>query len=108
MDPIFGVLLCPFAGQKIINLAENSQYSGWDNNDLPASYHAVMYDSFGYLKEFHGIGPGSDYLEEYSLFHSYTLTDNRDTLSESTGLLFWQRTLKRLEEEEIRVDINLF
>jgi len=109
IDPIFGVLLHPSAGQyenrePYLNRYQNEsefQYpTACDVSNLPISYHYVMQDAFSYLKEKHNVGPCSNYLDEYALFHSNNLSGNM------LAIIFWERLLNRIIEEEIYIEIK--
>ncbi|XP_057293209.1 uncharacterized protein LOC130621867 [Hydractinia symbiolongicarpus] len=107
LDPIYGVLLCPSAGlrhsgdEKTKSSLDSYQIVDnywWNYSELTKSYHAIMYDSFRYLKEYHNEGPGPDYLASHALLYWEPVSE------QTTSLLFWKRTIDRIAEENIFVE----
>ena len=56
IDPVFGAMLNPTGG---LVGPGNVAIAG---DDSPVGYHGVVHDAAGYLHNYHGIGPGYDYL----------------------------------------------
>jgi uncharacterized Zn-binding protein involved in type VI secretion len=81
VDPVFGALLNPTGG--LVGPGNKSI----DSNDSPVGYHGAVHDAAGYLRNYHNLGPGYDYLG----------TDNRDTTSplsgQRNGIEFWNDEL---------------
>jgi uncharacterized Zn-binding protein involved in type VI secretion len=81
VDPVFGALLNPTGGLV------GPGNAALDGNDSPVGYHGAVHDAAGYLKNYHNLGPGYDYLG----------TDNRDTTSplsgQRNGIEFWNNEL---------------
>lgn len=98
IDPVFGAMLNPTGGLV-----------GPDNFSVPGDstavgYHGVVHDAAGYLYNYHGAGPGYNYLG----------LENRDTADPLTGqragIHYWRETLGGVDPlsykaEEIMVDV---
>ncbi len=56
IDPVFGAMLNPTGG---LVGPGNFAIAG---DDTPVGYHGIVHDAAGYLYNYHGIGPGYDYL----------------------------------------------
>jgi hypothetical protein len=69
LGPVFGMLLFPTGG--IVGPGNNSMYEG--TMKAPLVIHACVHDAFGYLLNYHKIGPGFNYLN--TTFTAYK-TDN--------------------------------
>ncbi|XP_065654386.1 uncharacterized protein LOC124814843 [Hydra vulgaris] len=92
LDPVFGVLLNPTTGRVGPGdggLMHNILF----DNDGPWACHTAVHDAFGYLKTFHNIGPGYNYLGGISAFET-----EHCMAGQSCGLLFWKETLIKVKE----------
>ena len=90
MDPIFGVLLNPTAGRV------GPGDSGWFHNLLydnsgEWAHHSAVHDGFGYLLNFHEIGPGYNYM-----YKSFFDKDN-PLAGQISGIDFWKKYVKEVE-----------
>jgi len=93
LDPVFGVLLSPVAGRVgpgDSGIVHEMLY----DHDGPLSYHAASHDAFGYLISYHVIGPGYDYLNCGSIFHS-----SQCMSGQISGIVFWKGLLQRNENK---------
>jgi len=90
MDPIFGVLMNPTAGRV------GPGDSGWLHNILydnsgEWAHHSAVHDAFGYLINFHEIGPGYNYM-----YRSFFDKDN-PMAGQISGIEFWKKYVKEVE-----------
>ena len=90
MDPIFGVLLNPTAGRV------GPGDSGWFHNLLydnsgEWAHHSAVHDAFGYLLNFHALGPGYNYM-----YKSFFDTDN-PLAGQISGIDFWKKYVGEVE-----------
>jgi WXG100 family type VII secretion target len=81
IDPVFGSMLKPTGG---LMGPGNFAIAG---ADTAVGYHAVAHDAAGYLHNYHGIGPGYDYLGLEGGDPSNPLTGQR------TGIAFWRQAV---------------
>ena len=57
--------------------------------------HSAVHDSFGYLKVQHGVGPGYNYLNKSSSFHT---DDTNDCMSgQLPGMNFWKNVIEEIK-----------
>jgi len=92
IDAIFGVLLNPTAGRV------GPGDTGWIHNVLfddcgCMAYHSAVHDGFGYLKTWHDVGPGYDYLGQHWLSASNCMA------GQITGISFWKEVLSDVEKK---------
>jgi hypothetical protein len=59
--------------------------------DHSLAYHAAVHDAFGYLIQYHGIGPGYNYLNTRWTF----FRKESPMACQAAGVKFWKKTLKR-------------
>jgi WXG100 family type VII secretion target len=78
IDPVFGAMLSPTGGMVGPG---NAAYT--PSNDSAIGYHGVVHDAAGYLYNYHGVGPGYDYLNREGLPRSFPGT------GQVTGTRFW-------------------
>ena len=85
LHPIFGSLLNPTGG--IVGAGNDELIScHWDSF---ISLHGCVHDACGYLYNYHGIGPGYNYLDTY-----WTLFPKSSPLScQISGIYFWEHYL---------------
>ncbi|XP_002159012.3 uncharacterized protein LOC100205034 isoform X2 [Hydra vulgaris] len=100
LDPIFGVLLNPTTGRV------GPGDTGFIHNilfdrDGPMAYHAAVHDAFGYLKTFHNVGPGYNYLGGVSAVE----TENC-MAGQTSGLLFWKFVINNIKEIKSKESIQ--
>jgi hypothetical protein len=85
IDPVFGAMLNPTGG---LVGPDNWSISG---DDTAVGYHGVVHDAAGYLYNYHGVGPGYDYLGR----------ENRDTSSplsgQREGIAHWRELVGGLD-----------
>ncbi|XP_057290028.1 uncharacterized protein LOC130612692 [Hydractinia symbiolongicarpus] len=86
MDPIFGVLLNPTAG--LVGPGNSFLHQLFFDCDGTFAYHSAVHDGFGYLKLYHDIGPGYDYLSKN------WLCDNNMMAGQISGICFWSKFIK--------------
>ncbi|XP_004205568.3 uncharacterized protein LOC101239809 isoform X2 [Hydra vulgaris] len=89
LHPVFGVLLNPTTGRVgpgDTGLMHNFLF---DYNG-PWANHAAVHDAFGYLKTFHNIGPGYNYLGGIS-----AVKTGKCMAGQTSGLLFWNRIINQ-------------
>ena len=74
--------------------------STWIHNILfddrgPMAYHSAVHDAFGYLKVIHDVGPGYNYLNKSSYFH----TDDTDSFmaGQLPGIAFWKKVIDEIQ-----------
>ncbi|XP_047144655.1 uncharacterized protein LOC101239989 isoform X1 [Hydra vulgaris] len=94
IDPVFGVLLNPTTGRVgpgDTGLIHNILF----DDDGPMAYHAAVHDAFGYLKTFHNIGPGYNYLGGISAVETGNCMSGQ-----TSGLLFWKYAIYKLKKLE--------
>lgn len=103
LDPIFGALLQPTTGRA------GPGDSGWFHEMMfddkgHVAYHSAVHDAFGYLHNFHGVGPGYDYMCD-----SYLGKEN-PLAGQFSGMNFWKRALvkKGLKQHFIELSNNAF
>ncbi|XP_065639348.1 uncharacterized protein LOC101239989 isoform X2 [Hydra vulgaris] len=65
------------------------------DDDGPMAYHAAVHDAFGYLKTFHNIGPGYNYLGGISAVETGNCMSGQ-----TSGLLFWKYAIYKLKKLE--------
>lgn len=59
--------------------------------DQPLAYHAAVHDAFGYLIQYHEVGPGYNYLNT-----RWTFFRKESPLAcQTAGVKFWRKVLKR-------------
>ena len=81
IDPVFGSMLNPTGG-----LVMGGNYSFQTPAEHPLSYHGIFHDASGYLRNYHEVGPGYDYLGG----------EGRDVTSSLTGhqgIPYWNEKL---------------
>ncbi|XP_047134510.1 uncharacterized protein LOC124812239 [Hydra vulgaris] len=91
LNPVFGVLLNPTTGRVgpgDTGLMHNFLF---DYNG-PWASHAAVHDAFGYLKTFHNIGPGYNYLGGFSAYET-----EKCMAGQMSGLLFWNNIISQKE-----------
>jgi uncharacterized Zn-binding protein involved in type VI secretion len=85
MDPVFGALLNPTGGLV------GPGRLGADLDDSATGYHGAVHDAAGYLYNYHGYGPGYDYLG----------LDGRDMSSalsgQGVGIDYWSERVDGLD-----------
>jgi uncharacterized Zn-binding protein involved in type VI secretion len=78
MDPAFGALLNPSGGLV------GPGNTAFDGDDSAVGYHGAVHDAAGYLHNYHGQGPGYDYMG----------LEGRDTSSplsgQRSGISYWR------------------
>ena len=86
MDPVFGAMLNPTGGL----VGEGEKGARPDAAWMPQSvaYHGAYHDAAGYLKNYHGEGPGYNYLNVQGGFD----TDN-PLAGQTTGVPYWYKKL---------------
>lgn len=98
IDPVFGAMLNPTGG---LVGPDNFSFPG---DSTAVGYHGVVHDAAGYLYNYHGAGPGYNYLG----------LEDRDTADpltvQSAGIHYWRETLGGVDPlsyraEEIMVDV---
>ncbi|XP_032237856.2 uncharacterized protein LOC116618386 [Nematostella vectensis] len=95
LDPVFGVLLNPTGGRIGRGDSEKLHKLLYKDEESVA-YHSAVHDAFGYLYQYHGLGPGYDYLRS-----KWTLFKRESPLSGHTsGLKYWKRVLRDAREGE--------
>jgi hypothetical protein len=63
LHPVFGALLRPTGG--IVGSGNDGIYKGDDTDAIVM--HGVVHDAAGYLRTYHGVGPGYAYTDKFSL-----------------------------------------
>ncbi|XP_065670456.1 uncharacterized protein LOC101239989 isoform X3 [Hydra vulgaris] len=94
LDPVFGVLLNPTTGRVgpgDTGLIHDILF----DDDGPIAYHAAVHDAFGYLKTFHNIGPGYNYLGGISAVETGNCMSGQ-----TSGLLFWKYAIHKFKKFE--------
>lgn len=81
IDPVFGSMLKPTGG-----LMGPGKFA-IAGADTAVGYHAVAHDAAGYLYNYHGIGPGYDYLGLEGGDPSNPVSGQR------TGIAFWRQAI---------------
>ena len=99
LDPIFGALLQPTTGRA------GPGDSGWMHQLLfdgcgYVAYHSAVHDAFGYLHNFHNIGPGYDYLDQSKLKKNNPLAGQVD------GMSFWRRVVRKIQMKHNLMDLS--
>ena len=74
--------------------------SGWIHDLLfddrgHMAYHSAVHDAFGYLKVTHDVGPGYNYLNKSSYFH----TDDTENCmaGQVPGISFWKKVIDEIQ-----------
>ena len=83
VDPVFGSMLSPTGG-----LVGPGNKSVKLDDDNPTTYHGIVHDAAGYLKNYHNQGPGYDYLgrEQWR--------DSSDAYTgQQSGMRYWHEKL---------------
>ena len=78
IDPVFGAMLSPTGGMVGPG---NAAFAPSNNSAI--GYHGVAHDAAGYLYNYHGVGPGYDYLNREGLDRGNPLT------GQVTGTRYW-------------------
>lgn len=78
LDPVFGAMLSPTGG-----MVGPGNGAFTPSNDSAIGYHGVAHDAAGYLYNYHGVGPGYDYLNREGLSRSSPLT------GQVSGTRYW-------------------
>lgn len=98
INPVFGAMLNPTGG--IVGPSNTQLYDG--DPDDPIVKHGIAHDAAGYLLNYHGDGPGYDYLRQ----------EGRDTTNEyvgqQSGINYWldKDDKHDLESEVIRKGVD--
>jgi len=82
IHPVFGALLSPTGG-----LVGGGNKSVQLDTDDPTAMHGIMHDAAGYLYNYHGQGPGYDYLDMEERDTGHELTGQR------SGMRYWHEKL---------------
>jgi WXG100 family type VII secretion target len=82
IDPVFGAMLSPTGG-----MVGPGNYAFTPSNDSAIGYHGVAHDAAGYLYNYHGVGPGYDYLNREGLDRGNPLT------GQMSGTRYWTETI---------------
>ena len=82
IDPVFGSMLSPTGG--MVGPGNNAYMPG---NNSAIGYHGVAHDAAGYLYNYHGVGPGYDYLGREGVNTSNPLT------GQVSGVRYWTETI---------------
>lgn len=82
IHPVFGALLSPTGG-----LVGGGNKSVQLDTDDPTAMHGIMHDAAGYLYNYHGQGPGYDYLDMEERDTAHELTGQR------SGMRYWHEKL---------------
>ena len=62
------------------------------------AYHSAVHDAFGYLLNYHGIGPGYNYLNDSRI-------DGKNPLSgQLSGVNFWKEVIGEVEKKQKVLD----
>ena len=66
------------------------------------AYHSAVHDAFGYLRVTHEVGPGYNYLDRTSIFH----TNNTDSCmaGQLPGIAFWKKVIHKIELKEKAIE----
>ena len=99
LDPIFGALLQPTTGRA------GPGDSGWFHqmifdDDGHIAYHSAVHDAFGYLINYHSIGPGYDYMHHSHFNKSNPLAGQLD------GMNFWKNVLSTVSLKGDSMDLG--
>jgi hypothetical protein len=78
IDPVFGAMLSPTGG-----MVGPGNWAYAPSNDSAVGYHGVAHDAAGYLYNYHGVGPGYDYLNREGLDRGNPLT------GQVSGTRYW-------------------
>lgn len=78
IDPVFGAMLSPTGG-----MVGPGNLAFAPSNNSAIGYHGVAHDAAGYLYNYHGVGPGYDYLNREGLDRGNPLT------GQVTGTRYW-------------------
>ncbi|XP_065670455.1 uncharacterized protein LOC101239809 isoform X5 [Hydra vulgaris] len=89
LNPVFGVLLNPTTG-RVGPGDTGLMHDILFDDDGPWANHAAVHDAFGYLKTFHNIGPGYNYLGGISAVET-----GRCMAGQTSGLLFWNHIISQ-------------
>jgi hypothetical protein len=85
VDPVFGAMLNPTGG--IVGPGNK----GLPGDDTPLGYHGVVHDAAGYLYNYHGAGPGYNYLGVEPFPTSNPLT------GQVSGVAYWTGVVRGAE-----------
>jgi hypothetical protein len=82
IDPVFGSMLSPTGG-----LVGPGNKSVQMDDESPTTYHGIVHDAAGYLKNYHNQGPGYDYMgrEGRNTNDPYT--------GQQSGMRYWHEKL---------------
>ena len=87
LDAVFGALLSPTGG--IVGPGNDAMFKG--NYDDGIVMHGIVHDGGGYLLNYHGVGPGYNYLGTYlTLFPSSSPLSNQ-----VSGISYWTALIKK-------------
>jgi hypothetical protein len=91
MDPVFGALLYPACG-----------YTCDGSVDDAMVLHRICHSAGGYLYNYHGVGPGYNYLKTiWTCFST-----NKQLSGNITGLTFWLTHVQSFKEAKIRYGLT--
>jgi hypothetical protein len=82
IDPVFGAMLSPTGG-----MVGPGNGAFTPSNASAVGYHGVAHDAAGYLYNYHGAGPGYDYLGREGLDRGNPLT------GQVSGMRYWVETI---------------
>ena len=82
IDPVFGAMLSPTGG-----MVGPGNGAFTPSNNSAIGYHGVAHDAAGYLYNYHGVGPGYDYLNREGLDRGFPGT------GQLSGTRYWVETM---------------
>jgi len=94
IHPVFAALLSPTGG-----LVGPGNTAVQMDDDDPTGYHGIVHDAAGYLYNYHGEGPGYDYLDREERDTGHALT------GQQSGMRYWHEKLDPGLETTIKTEL---